>query len=113
MKHCKIAIPVQNQKLADHFGRCSLFLIYEVNEGEITHEVSLKAPDHDTGVLPEFLRNQEVNVVLAAGIGQKALDTLAGFGIEVVDGIRKNDPGVIVRGYLAGQLEQGLNLCDH
>jgi len=72
-----------------------------------------KAPDHQPGLLPLWLKERGVNVVIAGGIGARAKDLLAAASVQVLAGISASDPEVIVSTFLNGKLETGLTGCDH
>jgi predicted Fe-Mo cluster-binding NifX family protein len=61
-----------------------------------------------------WLRRKGATVVLAGGMGPRAIDMLGRHGIEVVLGVRGDDPDTVVRSYLEGTLEATGEVChDH
>ncbi len=111
----KIAVPVANGRLCLHFGHCSQFVIHQVDPaGKRTlRRDYLTPPPHEPGVLPRWLHENGVNVVIAGGMGQRAKELFAQNGIEVVVGASDGDPDAIVTAYLSGTLTAGENICDH
>jgi ATP-binding protein involved in chromosome partitioning len=111
----KIAIPTAEGRLCMHFGHCEQFAVVEVDEGakSITEVSYLMPPAHEPGVLPRWLHEQGVNMIIAGGMGQRAQGLFAQNGIEVVVGAPAEKPEDIVSAYLAGTLEAGQNICDH
>lgn len=109
----KIAIPTAQGKLCAHFGHCEKFAIITVESGAIKATEALEPPLHEPGVLPRWLHEQGVNVIIAGGMGQRAQTFFAEFGIDVVVGAQPGDPQTIVRAYLDGALATGSNICDH
>ncbi len=111
----KIAIPTAQGKLCLHFGHCEKFAIVEV-DGEsktITSTSFLTPPMHEPGVLPRWLHEQGVNIIIASGMGQRAHGLFAENGIDVVVGAPSETPENVVSAYLAGTLATGDNICDH
>ncbi|MBN2879431.1 MAG: NifB/NifX family molybdenum-iron cluster-binding protein [Clostridia bacterium] len=111
----KIAIPVQNNLLCQHFGHCQQFYICEVNESQkeiVTHEL-VTPPPHEPGLLPRWLHERNVNVIITGGMGQKAQELFAERGIQVFPGAPSMQPEELVKKYLAGELIYGENACDH
>lgn len=109
----KVAIPTANGKLCRHFGHCEAFTIVTVEHGAVVAIESLEPPPHEPGILPRWLHGQGVTVVIAGGMGHRAQQFFAQFGIEVVVGAPPDDPGRIVRAWLDGALATGENICDH
>lgn len=111
----KIAVPTAEGRLAMHFGHCEQFTILEVDpEGKkVIDEGSATPPPHEPGVLPRWLHEQGVNLVIAGGMGRRAQDLFTGNGVEVVVGAPAESPRVIVEQYLQGTLIAGDNVCDH
>ncbi len=111
----KIAIPTANGKLCMHFGHCEAFEILTVDpDGKtITASDSMTPPPHEPGVLPRWLGEQNVNVILAGGMGQRAQDLFTAQGIQVVVGAPADEPEKLVSAWLDGTLQSGTNVCDH
>ena len=70
-------------------------------------------PDHAPGVIPKFLHDNGVNMIIASGMGTRAQEFFTQFGIEVVIGAPSLDAEEVVKQYLAGTLATGDNICDH
>ena len=80
----KIAIPVAEGRLAMHFGHCQEFRIIEVDTttNKILGGSSEVPPPHEPGVLPKWLHEKGVNVIIAGGMGNRAQGLFAENGIE-------------------------------
>ncbi|MBN1758048.1 MAG: NifB/NifX family molybdenum-iron cluster-binding protein [Chitinispirillaceae bacterium] len=111
----KIAIPTAADRLCPHFGHCEKFVIVEVNEHErkITGKTEAVPPPHEPGVLPKWLSEQNVQVIIAGGMGMRAQQLFQGHGIEVVVGAPADHPQTVVLNWLNGTLVAGSNMCDH
>lgn len=108
----RIAVPVADGQLAMHFGHCQQFRVYSVENGTVTGQEELTPPPHEPGVIPKFLKAQNVNSIIAGGMGTRAQELFAGYGIEVITGA-SGTPDEIVAAHLAGTLETGINACEH
>ena len=63
----QIAVPIAEGQLARHFGHCAQFAVFEV-DAENRHIVSedvLDAPPHQPGLLPVWLKEHGVDLVIA------------------------------------------------
>ncbi|MGE4489933.1 MAG: NifB/NifX family molybdenum-iron cluster-binding protein [Kiritimatiellales bacterium] len=111
----KIAIPVANGTLSMHFGHCETFAILTADEKtkEITVREDVTPPPHEPGVLPRWLGELKVNVIIAGGMGQRAQQLFAEQNIQVVVGAPAEKPEKLVVDFLTGSLEAGENVCDH
>jgi predicted Fe-Mo cluster-binding NifX family protein len=112
----RIAIPLHQGKFSQHFGGAESFAFYSVDTADQTvTESQLDAPpEHGRGIFPMWLRKKGATVVLAGGMGPRAIDILAQQGIEVVLGVQGDDPDAVVRSYLDGTLEATGEVChDH
>lgn len=109
----KIAIPMAEEKLTAHFGHCKEFALIDIDEGQIKGKEILTPPPHEPGILPKWLHEMGVNVVIAGGMGQRALQLLAENEVAVVIGAPVETPEVLVESYLNGSLVSGKNVCDH
>ena len=111
----RIAIPVAHGQLSQHFGHSRKFALVDVDPGarEITGSVEVDAPEHQPGLLPPWLEERGVNVVIAGGMGARARSLFEALAIEVFTGAPAEGPGTLVRQYLDGQLVSREVTCDH
>ena len=115
----RIAIPVTGGALSAHFGHCEEFAIFSPkestagSEAEVEAVDALEAPPHQPGLLPAWLNERGVHVVIAGGMGGRAQELFSQAGIEVIVGASGNDPMDIARSYVNGTLKTGQNVCDH
>lgn len=114
-KKMRIAIPVFEGKLSQHFGHCDAFAIVDTDDdaSQIVKREDLIPPPHEPGVLPSWLHGEGVNVIIAGGMGQRAQQLFARNDIKVVIGATTGSPEELVSAYLGGTLETGDNICDH
>lgn len=108
----KIAIAKTGNEAAEHFGHCDSFMIYEVEDGNILKETSLANPGHEPGVLPVFLKEQGVNVVIAGGMGSRAMQLFAANNIQTITGLSGTVKDVLTS-YLNNTLVGTNESCKH
>ncbi len=109
----KFAIPLADGKLTAHFGHCKEFALIDVEENIIKKKETLVPPPHEPGVLPKWLHEQGVNVIIAGGMGNKAQVLFNEQNIKVVTGAQPLEPEELINSYLNNALVTGNNLCDH
>jgi predicted Fe-Mo cluster-binding NifX family protein len=111
----RIAIPVVQGKLSPHFGHCDEFAIVDVDSEtkRISEIRMMNAPAHEPGALPRWLNEQEVQLVIAGGMGGRAQMLFAESGIDVLVGAPTESAEEIASMYLRGTLQTGANICDH
>jgi len=109
----RFAIPTADKKLTAHFGHCAEFAIINVEDGKIVDETYITPPPHEPGLLPKWLHQQGVNIIIAGGMGQRAQTLFAQNKIEVSVGAPSEEPSALVLSYLNNSLKTGNNLCDH
>lgn len=114
-----IAVAAEDDKgligeVSHHFGRCPYYVLAEA---EGTECVSVKVTEnpffenHQPGELPKFIHDLGAKVILAGGMGPRAMQMFAQYGIEVATG------GVgrverVLEAYLNGDLS-GFVPCNH
>jgi Mrp family chromosome partitioning ATPase/predicted Fe-Mo cluster-binding NifX family protein len=109
----RVAVPLAGGLLCNHFGHCEQFAVLPVSEGNIGTAELHVPPPHEPGLLPRWLGELGVNLVIAGGMGHRALDLFAENGIRVITGAPNLEPQALVQSYLAGSLTTGPNVCDH
>ena len=110
-----IAIPTAAGRLCMHFAHCEQFALLDVDTADkkILNSRRINSPPHQPGLLPRWLHEQGVNLVIAGGMGGRAQGIFAEQGIEVLVGAPAKSPDTLARSYLDGTLQPGENICDH
>ena len=92
MNH-RLAIAIEEnlneERVAEHFGRCSKILVFELNEKkEVIKKENYFNPlnGHHGGIcqLPGYISQYNINTIIAGGMGRKAIANFQSFGIEVI-----------------------------
>lgn len=109
----RIAIPMANGALCMHFGHCSTFALVNVEDKKVTTTSEVVPPPHQPGLLPPWLADQGVTMIIAGGMGSRAQDLFTQSGIEVVTGASGDGAVEIVEHYIKGTLKTVENACDH
>lgn len=68
----KIAVASDEKYVSGHFGHCEVFTIYDVEEGKSLNKSFTPNPGHRPGYLPVFLKELNVSVIIAGGMGETA-----------------------------------------
>lgn len=111
----RYAVPVTDGKVATHFGHCSHFAFFDVDETRITimRKEIVASPGHEPGFLPTWLAEEGVSVVIASGMGSRAQSIFTENHIQVVTGTLEDDPEKAVMSHIGRTLATGDNPCDH
>jgi len=98
-----------------HFGHCEQFAFIDIDPttNTVMSQQEVASPEHQPGLLPRWLAEKGVNIVIAGGMGQRAQMLFAEQGIQVLVGAPCDTPDRIVAAYLDGSLVTGENICDH
>jgi predicted Fe-Mo cluster-binding NifX family protein len=100
--------------LSAHFGRCPFYTLVNVEGDQILGFEVVKNPyfpNHQPGVIPQFIHSQKANVMIAGGMGPRAIDFFNQLGIDVATGAQGKVKD-IVEAYLRGEI-QGIVACEH
>ena len=115
----KIALACEDNQgldgqISQHFGRCPYYLLVDVEGDEIKKKDIVNNPyyeNHVPGVVPQFISEQGANVMIAGGMGPRAIDLFSNLGIGVVTGAVWNT-GNVLQAYLKGEIS-GVEPCKH
>ncbi|WP_291636526.1 NifB/NifX family molybdenum-iron cluster-binding protein [Clostridium sp.] len=107
----KIAIASDGKNVSGHFGFCEGFTIYEVEEGKSTNKDFVPNPGHKPGFLPVFLKDLNVNLLIAGGMGATAQNLFNEKGIELVVGAQGFNEDVLQK-YINGELKSTGSVCQ-
>jgi len=108
----RIAVASDGGQVAQHFGRCAEYVVYDVVDGEIGPSQTLDNPGHQPGFLPRYLAERGVNCIIAGGMGPRAQALFADQSIEAVVGAQ-GPVDRAVQAYLDGTLKCGPSSCSH
>ena len=111
----KYAVPVSDSMVAMHFGHCEQFALIDVDEAknEIVRKEIIPSPGHQPGLLPVWLAEQGVSVIIANGMGSRAQELFRQNRIKVIINVLEGNPEKAVLDYIGGRLEVGDDVCDH
>jgi len=111
----RIAIPLAQGKLSLHFGHCDQFAIFDIDDSikKVINRKDATPPAHVPGVLPKWLHENNVSVIIAGGMGQRAQQLFTQNDIKVVIGASSGTPEELVSAFMQDTLETGDNICDH
>ncbi len=110
----QIGVAVENNsgleaEISGHFGRCPYYVILETEEQKIKQPVRVMANPYATahgqpGQVPSFLKEQGIEVIIAGGMGPRAVGFFNQYGIKVVTGANGKVKEAVDR-FLKGELE--------
>ena len=110
----KIAVPVTKEKQIDsHFGHCESYGVFTITENnEISDLKNVQSPQGCgcKSDIASVLASDGVNLMLAGGIGDGAINVLNSSGIEVIRGC-SGDATKVVKLYLKGLVEDSGSSC--
>ena len=100
--------------VAGHFGRCAAYTFITVDGSSLVETRPVANPyaaGHKPGQLPAWIHEEGAHVILAGGMGRRAVDLFTANGIAVATGAtgRVEDA---VQAYVSGSLK-GTTPCAH
>jgi predicted Fe-Mo cluster-binding NifX family protein len=117
----KIAVAAEDNKgseafLSEHFGRCPFYMLVDVDNGEIKDVAAVESPFYGShgqpGEVPAFIKEIGAQVIIAGGMGPKAIGFFEQYGIQVVTGVSGTVREVVQR-YLDGKVEGATPCMEH
>lgn len=116
----RLAIAVEEidseERVAEHFGRSEKFIVLEIDEQKliIKKEDFFNPLSGDHGgacQLPGYIKQFNINTIIAGGMGNKAIANFQKYGIEIITA-----PGLLAEYaaelYINGNLS-GYEACGH
>jgi predicted Fe-Mo cluster-binding NifX family protein len=97
-----------------HFGRCPYYVLVEANGSTVAGSRVVANPYfdmHRPGVVPRFIRDLGTDVIIAGGMGPRAIEMFHGFGIDVATGAT-GSVATVLGAYLRGE-HRGVVPCAH
>jgi predicted Fe-Mo cluster-binding NifX family protein len=75
--------------VSPHFGRCPYYVLVDLDGREVSDVSAVENPyygQHRPGAVPGFIQSQGANVMLAGGMGRRAIGFFQQYGIQAVTG---------------------------
>jgi len=102
-------------QVSQHFGRCPFYTFVDLDEeNNVIAEKIEQNPffnQHQPGVVPKFIHDQGADVIIAGGMGPRAIELFHSYGIDVVTGAIGQAERVL-SAYFEGSLS-GVFPCSH
>ena len=112
----KIAVPVKNEQIYQHFGMAAQFKVYTVQNDQIVETEFIQAQGRGHGMMLVLLTENGIGCVICGGIGNGAVSALDQAGIELVAGVSGlADEAVaqLLSGELQGDLRAACEKSQH
>lgn len=108
----KVAIATDGGYVAQHFGKCQEYAVFDIIDGRAENFSYVANPGHQPGFLPKYLKGLNVDCIIAGGMGQKALALFAENNIKAIVGI-SGEIKQIMEDLIGGKLVPGASSCTH
>jgi predicted Fe-Mo cluster-binding NifX family protein len=102
-----------NSVVSPHFGRCPYYILVDLDGQEVRRVNAVTNPNygrHAPGTVPTFIRDQGADVMLAGGMGRRAIALFEQYGIQAATGAAGSVRHALEQ-YLGGVL-QGAEPCS-
>jgi len=102
--------------LSYHFGRCPYYIVVDLDDKEVKDVKAVKNPFYEshgqTGEVPNFINSLGADVIIAGGMGPKAIDFFQQLGIQAFTGT-SGVVGEVIKSYMHDQIEGAVPCSDH
>lgn len=101
--------------LAYHFGRCAYYVFVDIENGEIKNVETKENPffnSHEPGVVPQFIAKEDADIIIAGGMGPRAIDWFKQLGVQPATGVSGKIRDIF-NDYLAGKLQDAMPCDEH
>jgi predicted Fe-Mo cluster-binding NifX family protein len=107
----KVAIPMTDCDLCDHFEEFQYFLVYDFENPVCVREDMKFPPNFQMEELPGWFIDNGITDVIARGIDIENIKILNHNKIHVYVGVKKKKPEDLIRDYLKKILETDETMC--
>jgi len=101
--------------LAYHFGRCPYYVFIDVEDNKVNNVETKENPffnKHEPGIVPQFVAKEKTNVIIAGGMGPRAIDWFEKLGVKPITTIPRKIKDIL-QDYLQGKLQGAESCSDH
>jgi predicted Fe-Mo cluster-binding NifX family protein len=102
--------------LSHHFGRCPYYILVDIDEKEIKEVKAVQNPFYEShgqpGEVPNFIKSSGAQIIIAGGMGPKAIGFFDQFGIQAITGAS----GIVrevIKAYMSGRIQGAVPCSDN
>ena len=106
-----VAISTDNAMVSGHFGRCPHFTLAHIENGKVLKRETIANPGHEPGFLPRFLKEKNVDVIIAGGMGHRAQTLFNEVNIKTIVGVEGSVDTALEK-FAQGTLSGGKSKCS-
>ncbi len=108
----KIAIPLENGQLSEHFSQATHFRLFQVQGDQVLSVAEESSPPHEPGVIPQWMSEQGVDTLIAGCISAQARDIFLSKGVQVVSGAPLLPVEELVQAFVTARLVSTGHVCQ-
>lgn len=101
----RVAIPIVNNELSEHFDACSYYEIFEIIGDKIQKKIFELPVLANTVELPAWFKNQGITDVIVFRMKKEIISLFASNKINLFVGVSINSSEKLIDDYLQGKLE--------
>lgn len=104
-----IAIPLKDNEFSLHFSNCDQFAFVEIRAGtrQILNAQCITPPSFSLSTLPKWMRDNNIDLILAGGMDQHAKDMFTQNHIDVHVGFLNRSIKAVIEAFIESQLGPG------
>ena len=105
----RIAIPLKRNEFSLHFNNCDRFAIIEIKVGtrQVLDAQYITPPSFSFHTLPRWIRENDVDLIVAGGMSQEVQNLFAQNHIDVRVGFLNGSIKAVIETFLESQLDSG------
>ena len=108
----KFALSTNGSEISQHFGRCSHFVIVDIQDGAEVSREKIERPEIEHPEVPPMLAKMDVKYIVTGGMGARAKKIFVENGVKTILGAN-GDFEAIIKVLIAGKLDSTEVPCDH
>lgn len=100
----RVAIPINNGKLSEYFGKCSYYKVFEI-EGDFIHEKDYELPVvNNTDELPAWAFENGITDIITYKIDKQIINFFGKYKINLFVGIDLDTPEHLISEFMKGRI---------
>ncbi len=106
----KVAIPIANDKLSEHFGACSYYEVFEIEGDKIQKKIFETPSLKCVSELPSWLYKEGITDVITYRVNKEIIALFALNKVNLFVGVPINSTQNLIDDYLHGKLQSDENI---
>ena len=108
----RVAIPIENGKLSQHFGHCNFYTVFKIENGVIISQETKLPPNLGISAMPQWAFDEKISDIITHKIDGAIMNLFHQLHINLFVGVEVKSEQELISDYLFGKTESDKKIIN-